>query len=546
MAKPDKVIGGDQVNQLDLHQGSRTQLLYPVATYSVITSLAEITMTTTGHLRAFEMGIDTHEELVVYMRMDCDVCKAEGFAANARLQIQAGEKTLIATLNTVTLSALPAGTIGFSVSAWRHLNLIADQPITVRHAPVVRSLSALRKKIYGNSLGASEIAAIINDIHQGHYSDIHIASFVTSCAGGNLSVDETVALTQAMIDAGGRLSWPGYARIYDKHCVGGLPGNRTTPVVIAIASAAGLVIPKTSSRAITSPAGTADTMEVLTTVDLSLTQLQTVVRQTGACLVWGGRIKLSPTDDVLIRIERALDLDGEGQLVASVLSKKIAAGSTHILIDIPVGPTAKVRDNAQAERLSHLFYAVARSFDVHLRCVVTDGSQTVGNGIGPGEEARDVMAVLQNRVDAPADLIQRSLLLAANLLSMASGEELDVTLEQAKDILFSGKAWMQFQRICDAQGGLKTIAVPAYHAELNTDRNGRLLTTDNRRLAQLAKLAGAPSSPTAGVRLHVKAGQPVSKGQCLATLFAATPGELAYALDYYQHNRDLFQIENAM
>ncbi|ARU26680.1 thymidine phosphorylase family protein [Cellvibrio sp. PSBB006] len=503
-------------------------------------------MITTGHLRAFEMGIDTHEELVVYMRRDCDVCKAEGFAANARLQIQAGDKTLIATLNTVTLSALPAGTIGFSVSAWRRLKLTADQPINVRHAPVVQSLSALRKKIYGNHLGASEIASIINDINRGHYSDIHIASFVTSCAGGNLDTDETVALTQAMISAGSRLSWPGYSRIYDKHCVGGLPGNRTTPIVIAIASAAGLIIPKTSSRAITSPSGTADTMEILTNVDLSLTQLQTVVRQTGACLAWGGRIKLSPTDDVLIRIERALDLDGEGQLVASVLSKKIAAGSTHILIDIPVGPTAKVRDHAQAERLSQLFYAVARSFEVHLRCVVTDGSQTIGNGIGPGEEARDVIAVLQNQLDAPSDLIQRSLLLAANLLSMASGDELDVTIEQAKDILFSGKAWAQFRRICDAQGGLKAIPDSAYHTTLTAAKNGRLIATDNRRLAQLAKLAGAPSSPIAGVRLRVKAGQPVSKGQYLATLFAATSGELAYALDYYEHNRDLFQIENAV
>lgn len=501
-------------------------------------------MTVTGQLRAFEMGIDTHEELVVYMRRDCDICKAEGFAANARLQIQVGDKTLIATLNIVTLSALPEGTIGFSVSAWHHLKLTADQPVTVRHAPVVRSLSALRKKIYGNSLTPSEITDIINDISQGHYSDIHIASFVTSCAGGNLNVDETVALTRAMINVGSRLTWPGYTRIYDKHCVGGLPGNRTTPIVIAIASAAGLIIPKTSSRAITSPAGTADTMEVLTNVDLSLAQIQSVVQQTGACLAWGGRIKLSPTDDVLIRIERALDLDGEGQLVASVLSKKIAAGSTHILIDIPVGPTAKVRDNAQAERLSHLFYAVARSFDVHLRCVVTDGSQTIGNGIGPGEEARDVIAVLNNQRDAPADLTQRSLLLAANLLSMASGEELDVTIERAKYILSSGQAWAQFQRICNAQGGLKAIPEPVYHASLNADLNGQLLTMDNRRLAQLAKLAGAPSSTIAGVRLRIKIGQPVSKGQSLATLFAATPGELAYALDYYRHNRDLFRIEN--
>ena len=497
-----------------------------------------------GQLRAFRMGIDTHEEPIVFMRDDCAICHAEGFSANTRLQIRAGDRSLIATLNMVSASMLPEGAIGFSESSWQFLRLEAEQPVRVRHTPLVHSLSALRKKIYGHELNALEIQSIIRDINHRLYADIEIASFLTACAGERLNTAEVIALTRAMVGVGKTIHWSNYTRVFDKHCIGGLPGNRTTPIVIAIVSAAGLVIPKTSSRAITSPAGTADTMEVLTEVDLTLEQLQDVVNETGACLAAGGRVGLSPTDELLIRIERALDLDSEGQLVASVLSKKIAAGANHILIDMPVGPTAKLRSRAQAERLSGLFHAAAAALQLQLRCVITDGTQAIGNGIGPTEEARDILAVLQNRADAPTDLTERALFLAGELLSMSSGDTEGRPL--AQEILTSGRAWEQFRRICIAQGGLKEIVEAPHHVELRSNRSGHLLSMDNRRLAQLAKLAGAPSSAAAGLRLRVKVGASITSGQPLATLYADTVGELAYARDYFRENRDLFRIGAAL
>ena len=214
--------------------------------------------------------------------------------------------------------------------------------IQVAHAPVLESMSQVRRKIYGHRLDARALAAIVGDVAAGRYPDTHIAAFISACAGGRMDAQETIDLTGAMVAVGERLSWPG-AMVADKHCVGGLPGNRTTPIIVAIAAAAGLVIPKTSSRAITSPAGTADVMETLTNVALDVNTMRRVVEREGACLVWGGALSLSPADEALIRVERPLDIDSDAQLVASVLSKKIAAGSTHIVIDLPVGPTAKVR-----------------------------------------------------------------------------------------------------------------------------------------------------------------------------------------------------------
>src|SRR5207342_2314958 len=181
-------------------------------------------------------------------------------------------------------------------------------------------------------------------------SDIELAAFVTACAGDRMDLDESVALTRAMISVGERLDWGG-GPVLDKHCVGGLPGNRTTPIVVAIIAAAGYRIPKTSSRAITSPAGTADAMEVMAPVALDLPGMRRVVEKEGGCIVWGGNVRLSPADDILIRVERPLDFDSDGQLVASILSKKVAAGSTHVLIDMPVGPTAKVRSLESAMSL---------------------------------------------------------------------------------------------------------------------------------------------------------------------------------------------------
>ena len=218
----------------------------------------------------------------------------------------------------------------------------------------------MRAKIYGAHLDTHQLASVVSDIAKERYADVHIAAFLSACGGERMSIKETIDLTQAMVDTGERLKWD-RAIVADKHCVGGLPGNRTSPIVVAIAAAAGLLLPKTSSRAITSPAGTADTLETLTRVALSATELRRVVDRVGASLAWGGALSLSPADDVLIRVERALDVDSDAQLVASILSKKIAAGSTHVLIDVPVGPTAKVRRLQDLERLRMLLERVARA-----------------------------------------------------------------------------------------------------------------------------------------------------------------------------------------
>lgn len=493
-------------------------------------------------MNVINMGIDTHQEPVAYMRDDCHICRAEGFSASSRVCIQYQGEKITATLNVVDISKLPVGSIGLSHIAWMRLGVNANDKVTVTHASVVDSVGFVRKKINGGTLTESEITEIITDVCAHRYTDIEIAGFLSACAGNRLKLSEIVALTRAMVNCGQHLSWPEQTRIYDKHCIGGLPGNRTTPVVVAIVSAGGLVIPKTSSRAITSPAGTADTMSAFTNVDLTLADMKRVVSATGACLAWGGAVNLSPADDFLIRIERALDLDAEGQLVASVLSKKIAAGSTDILIDIPVGPTAKVCNRADAVRLADLFKQVGNALDVRVRCVITDGSCPIGQGIGPVEEARDVLAVLRTIPEAPRDLRDRALQLASNLLDMATDQGMESANKEATRILDTGTAFKQFQRIVEAQGVVKTLPDAGYKETVYASVNGVINAIDSRRLARLAKLAGAPEDVVAGIRLYKNVGNRVEAGDAVFTLLAASPGALEYALAFYQDNTDMFNI----
>lgn len=496
----------------------------------------------TNRVRVRRLGIDTQHEPVIFMRKDCPVCRAEGFAAHNRVLVANGRKSVIATLYQVTDDIVPPEYAGFSESAWHLLGVSETDTVTVSHPPTLSSLSRVRGKVYGEKLDLAGLGQIMTDVVAGRYSDIHLSSFITACSARPLERDEIVALTRVMTEAGDRLTWDTQP-VVDKHCVGGLPGNRTTPIVVAIAAASGLTMPKTSSRAITSPAGTADVMETLAPVDLDIQSMRRVVEQEGGCVVWGGAVRLSPADDTLIRVERALELDSEGQLVASVLSKKLAAGSTHLVLDVPVGPTAKVRSDAAAASVTESLAHVAEAFGLQVRIIRSDGTQPVGRGIGPVLEARDVLAVLQGAPDAPADLRGRSLTLAGALLELSGRVPAGTGVSHAEQVLADGRAWERFQRICDAQGGMRELPPDVLTHPVVAVRDGRVASIDNRHIAKVAKLAGAPEAKIAGVEMHVHVGDRVVRGQPMYTVHAEAPGELAYGLDYVAATENIIVIE---
>jgi len=481
-------------------------------------------------LKARRVHLDTGRENVVVISRRSKALRPEIFRGFSRVELRRNSKVLLATLLITDDDTLVGpDELGLAEPAFHRFAEPAGCLVTVTPAAPPDSLDAVRGKIRGRTLSASEIGAIIDDLAHYRYSDMEIAAFLISSASFMTS-GELLALTHAMAEAGTQLKWD-KPIVVDKHCIGGIPGNRTSMIIVPIVAAHGLTIPKTSSRAITSPAGTADTMEVLARVDLGVDEMKDVVTACNGCLAWGGHVNLSPADDILISVERPLSLDTREQMVASIMSKKLAAGSTHLLIDLPVGPTAKLTSAMEAMRLRKLFEFVGDHFGISVEVVMTDGRQPIGNGIGPALEAQDVMAVLANDAGAPADLREKSLRLAAHLLDHDPALRGGAGYARARELLESGAALKQMHKIIDAQGpsvcrtdlGTLTADVPA-------PDDGTVSGIDCLRLNRLARTTGAPIDKGAGIRIFKKIGDRVEKGEPLYRLFAFDQSEYELAV----------------
>ncbi|HIL78968.1 MAG TPA: thymidine phosphorylase family protein [Methylococcales bacterium] len=488
-------------------------------------------------LTIHRVEIDTYHENVAYLNRQCSIYRAEGFQALSKIEVSVNGTRLLAVLNVVDDSSIvQPGELGLSQQAFEHLNAVEGALVTVNHAEPPKSMDAVRRKINGERLSQADFDDICNDIGETRYSKMEMAAFLVATGQNNLDRDELLYLTRAMLQSGERMDWH-ESLVADKHCIGGIPGNRTSMLVVPIVAAHGMLIPKTSSRAITSPAGTADTMEVLANINLTPQQLRDLVRQQRGCLVWGGTAKLAPVDDMLISVERPLGIDSQGQMVASILSKKLAAGSTHLIIDIPVGPTAKVRQMRQALALRKLFEFVGDQLNIHLEVMITDGRQPIGKGIGPVLEARDVMQVLNNEVDAPADLRQKSLLLAGRIIEFDPDVRGGQGYAIARDILESGRACAKMNDIIKAQGEKEIDLQPGKLCyQVGADRDGVVTHIDNFQMAKIAGIAGAPMVKKAGVDLFKKLGDQVVKGEPLYQIHAEFPADFNFAKKLAEQN----------
>jgi thymidine phosphorylase len=428
--------------------------------------------------------------------------------------------------------------IGLSDEAFKDLGLPEGTQVSATLAASPRSVDLVRAKLRGERLDRAAFDRILSDVVQHRYSRIELSMFVLACALRGLDRDELADYTRAMIGTGVQLKFD-TGSVADKHSIGGVPGNRTTMIVVPILASLGVIIPKTSSRAITSPAGTADTMATLAEVGLAPKRLHEVVDAVGGCIAWGGALELAPADDILITVERPMEIDTEAQMVASILAKKKTVGATHVLIDLPVGPTAKVRTLADADRLAALFQSVAREIELRLEVVITEARGPIGRGIGPRLEALDVLAVLKREADAPEDLREKSLYLAARLLEMSGSVAPTGGYRAAQRALDSGGALATFEKIVAAQGARKFPLEATYRREVEAPLDGRIRDIDCWEIARVAKRAGAPANVSAGVRLIRSVGDVVSKGEPLFEIHAESQDQLDFALAYAESHPEI-------
>lgn len=448
-----------------------------------------------------------------------------------RIVFSRGDRQLTVLVD-LSNTLVKRGEAGVFSEVWRKLGINPNDRVEIRHAPVPKSVEYIRRKMDGDILHEEEINTIITDVMENNLSEIEISAWVAAMYMRGLVADEIVALTNSITNSGDTLDI-GRHPVVDKHCAGGVAGNRTTMVLVPIVAAAGLYIPKTSSRAITSASGTADTMEVLANVEFSVDEMRDVVTSTNGCIVWGGGINLAPADDKMIRIRKSLHLDPRGVLMASILAKKKAVGAEYVAIDIPVGRGAKFEDMRDARALAKEFLKISARLGLKIECFLTDGSDPIGVGVGPGLECIDVLNVLEG--SGPGDLLDKSCQLAGAILELTGkatkGEGYDVALSLIK----SGKAYAKMREIIEAQGGnpnvrVDDIPVGQYREKITAKKDGRVEHVDNKMVSKIARAAGAPKDRGAGVILHCEHGDKVKEGDVLFEIVAESEAKLDFAI----------------
>jgi len=449
-----------------------------------------------------------------------------------RVILRISAKSTVAIVNITGI--IEHGTIGLTKDVNDELRARTGEAVEVVHAPQPKSITAIKDKLNGRRLDYDDIYEIVKDAVNKKLDKNELTAFVVALNAFGLDIEEAEYMSVAMVKTGEQLGLK-KKRIFDKHSIGGVPGDKTTLLVVPIIAAAGLTIPKTSSRAITSATGTADRAEALMPVDLSAEEMRKVVEKTNGCIVWGGAVHMAPADDIFIKIEYPFSIDP--LLLPSILSKKKAAGSTDLVLDIPTGQNAKIKNKEEAWALTKDFVTLGERMGINIRGAVTYGEQPIGYAIGAAAEAREALQTLHYRNTVP-DLIDKATSIAGILLEMGGKEN---GKKLAKNIIDKGLAEQKLRQIISEQGGdpkvkAEDMQIGRYSADIESEFDGRVLSIDNTVLAYSTRLAGAPKMKSAAIIMHKKLGDSVKKGDKLLTIYSDSTSGLKDAERYVIEN----------
>ena len=482
------------------------------------------------YLKAKPITIEARKSIIMLNHEDADELDVKPLN---RVELSLGKLKEIAIVNITEEKIVPPGWIGLCCRVQDALKSSAGNIIKIEPTEPPESIEFIKKRLRGIRLEKNEIQQIISDVVDERLSDIEITSFVIALYNHPMTMKEVTAMATSMSSAGQKLHIK-EKRIYDKHSIGGVPGDKTSMMLVPVVAAAGLTIPKTSSRAITAPAGTADRMECLCPVDLNLDEIRTVVEKVGGCLVWGGAVDLAPADDAFIRVEYPLSIDP--LLLPSVMSKKKAANSKYVVIDIPTGSGVKIKTVSEAEELAAQFIELGKKLGIKVSAISSFGEQPIGYGIGPALEAREVIGSIVDPKNAPADLIEKVSRLAGELFGFARKKNPDLI---AREILMSGKAEKKLREIIEAQGGdpnIKQSDIPLGKRKITikSNKSGKVLYINNAAVTAVARAAGAPRDKGAGIMFHKKLGDYVRKGEILFEIYSEKIPKINRALSISQ------------
>ncbi len=435
-------------------------------------------------------------------------------------------------LKVYTNDKYPENTVGISSTIAKEHGIHKGDEIILKDLTNEHIIHLIHKKMRGEQLKEDEINSIFGAIDKNLMHPTQIAVLMSLFQVQGLNLEETTSIARAIINHSAIIN-PKKKPVVDKHSIGGIAGNRITPIMIPVLAAAGLTVPKVSTRAITSPAGTIDTVELLMPCELKLEEMIHVVDTVGGCIVSGETVGLADISDKIIAVLETIKIDPKEFMVASILSKKIAAGSEYVLIDLPTGKGAKVIHREDAQEVGSLFTSIGYALKIKLDCIISPGDRPIGNMIGPALEAKDVLQILTDQTGS-ADLMKKALALSGIIFEAHNWCPRGYGYEYSEEILRSGKALTKFKEIVTAQGGNENITVDdiptaAYKECITANSDGVVYSMDSAAISTLARQAGAPTDKTAGVYLKVKRGDRFKKGDTLFEIHSSSEGRLTSA-----------------
>ncbi len=489
-------------------------------------------------LKAVKIDINSADNFILLNYTDA---KKLDVQIGERMQVTINNKKAVGIVR-ITSRMVNEGYIGINSKLLYDLKIDSENDITVETKKIENSLSSdyIRKKFKGFTLNENEILQIIRDISEAKTSDLETLMFIFSTYYNGLNLEETVSVSKAMAETGNKINITG--KVVDKHSIGGVPGNKVSLLIVPIVANSELYIPKTSSKAITSPSGTADTMSVIANVELEPSELISIVNKTHGCIAWTGKLGISPADDNIIQVERPLRIDPEGLMIASVLSKKIAMGIKYMVLDIPYGKGTKVEDYNYGIQLAQKFKDVADALNIKITSAITYGSQPVGHAVGPALEAKEALEGLINPSKAAKSLINKSASLAGLLFEITGLVEKGLGYDSAINLIIKGKAYQKFKEIIEAQGGNPNVKpedlpIGRYSNDVLADKEGYVTFLDNSAVNYIARMLGAPYDRGAGIYLFKKENYKVAKNEPIMKLYSNSESKIDAALKYISENK---------
>ncbi|MHA1449344.1 MAG: AMP phosphorylase, partial [Candidatus Hodarchaeales archaeon] len=382
----------------------------------------------------------------------------------------------------------------------------------------------LARMLNDRTLTKEETQLLIELIYKERLTPLQTASYVLYHHFEEVDLKEVGIVATAFRDSGNVMEFPG--PVYDKHSTGGVPGNKVSLLIVPILAAAGLLIPKTSTKAITSASGTVNTMQALgCETDFSVDEMYDITKKIKACIISGTKLGIAPVVDKIISDAAfPLGIDPPTLMLSGILSKKMAMGVDFMVLDIPVGRGAKFSTEDLGREYGRTFVNLASNVGITAESALTYGSVPVGHAIGPALEAREALNALMDVNNGPVSLVEKSTALAGIVLEMANMASMGKGKEIAFEYLKSGKAYEKMKQIIELQGGdpnmkVEDIPVGKYSLQIDAPVNGWPVEIKNRALLQVARAAGAPHSMGAGVLMKFKK-ESVKKGDTIAYVYS--------------------------